>query len=111
MERAGSDAVRIEHGVVRVWLVLRPKTADLLDAIPGSHAREAKLKNWRTRYRDLKELVHEIALLTSLLSGRRIMAARRQTRSAQANTASGSRSCASRPTGTSKIWRSPSFSW
>lgn len=60
IELGALEEVRIEQRVARVWLVLRPKRADLLRALPGKHVREVRLKMWRTRYRALRELVRQI---------------------------------------------------
>lgn len=52
--------VRIDRGVVRDRLVLRPEDNRLLDAIPGDYDLEIELRIWRNRRGDVLTLVREL---------------------------------------------------
>jgi len=60
IEPAALKEVRLDHGVFRDRLCLRPKSDALLNALPGEHAVEVRLKVWRTHRKRAVDLVEAI---------------------------------------------------
>lgn len=52
--------VRLDRGVFKDRLVLRPEDNRLLDAIPGDYDLEIELRIWRNRRNDVLALVREL---------------------------------------------------
>lgn len=57
IEPAALEMVYIDRGVIRDRLCIRPKTSELLEAMPGSHGAEVCLKIWRTARKKAEALV------------------------------------------------------
>jgi hypothetical protein len=55
--------LRIERGLFRDRLVIRPKRADLLDAVPGEHPSAVTLRVGRKHRSDLMRLVDDFETL------------------------------------------------
>ena len=49
IEPAAISEIRLDQGVFKDVICIRPKKTALLDAIPGSHLGELRLKVWRKR--------------------------------------------------------------
>lgn len=50
-------AIRLDRHPLKDRLVLRPATRDLLEAVPGNHAREVALQIWRKHRSSVLDLV------------------------------------------------------
>lgn len=59
IEPGALEEVRIKRGFFKDRLVLTPKKADLLDAVPGEHRSAVELRVWRKYRQDLERLVEE----------------------------------------------------
>ena len=51
--------IYIKHRPFKDRLVLEPKKRDLLDAVPGKHANDVQLKIWKTKRKQVVQLVAE----------------------------------------------------
>ena len=60
IEVAALADIRLEKGVFRDRLFIRPKTNKLLDVIPGKHLAEIKVKVWRKYRPTSMNLVDEV---------------------------------------------------
>jgi len=60
IEPAALADIRLDRGIVRDRICVRPKTRDLLAVIPGEYAEELQLKVWVTRRADAERLVHAV---------------------------------------------------
>jgi hypothetical protein len=61
VDPAALDAIRLERGLVRDRLFIRPRKSDLLTAMPGKYGVELPLKIWRKHRQTVLELIEEIA--------------------------------------------------
>ena len=55
--------IRIQKRPFKDRLVLAPKRHDLLDAIPGNHANDVRLKIWRTKRNQTEQLIIDVKAL------------------------------------------------
>jgi len=60
IEPAALEDVHIRRGLFYDRLVLTPRRADLLDALPGEHRTSVNLSVWRRQRADLERLLDEI---------------------------------------------------
>lgn len=61
IEPAALADVRLDRGLVRDRLCLRPKKRTLLEAVPGKHrGGEVQLRVWRTRRAQAEQLVEQV---------------------------------------------------
>jgi hypothetical protein len=72
IEPAALAAIRLERGIVRDRICIRPKTRDLLAVVPGEYAHELQLKVWVTRRADAGWLVHEVQRRQRTASAERV---------------------------------------
>lgn len=56
VEPATLADIRLERGIVRDRICIRPQTRDLLAVMPGEYACELQLKVWVTRRADANQL-------------------------------------------------------
>lgn len=64
IEPAAISSIRLETGLVRDVICIRPKKSDLLDAVPGTHLGELRLKVWRKRRDAAERIVQQIQYRT-----------------------------------------------
>ncbi|MBT8402081.1 MAG: hypothetical protein KJO98_16515 [Rhodothermia bacterium] len=62
IEPAALAQVRIDRGLLKDRLVLRPEDDRLLEAIPGDHDLEVALRIWRNRRDEVRALVRELSI-------------------------------------------------
>jgi hypothetical protein len=55
--------VRIDRGLFRDKLIVEPKRASLLDAVPGTHRSDLRLRVSRKQRRDLERLLEDVERL------------------------------------------------
>ncbi|NND70560.1 MAG: hypothetical protein HKN43_03175 [Rhodothermales bacterium] len=60
IEPAAISQIHLDQGFIRDIISIRPKKTDLLDAIPGSHLGELRLKVWRNRRPLAARLVRDV---------------------------------------------------
>ena len=60
IEPAALKQIRLEKGVFKDRLVLRPENDRLLKIIPGDHVVEVELRVWRNRRNELRRLVDRL---------------------------------------------------
>lgn len=60
IEPAALKDIRLDRGIVRDKLCIRPKTDALLKALPGDHLGEVQLKVWSTNRRQAEQLVEVV---------------------------------------------------
>jgi hypothetical protein len=60
IEPTALASISIRNGLVRDKICARPKTVDLLGAMPGNHLGEVCLRVWRTRREDAQNLVQAV---------------------------------------------------
>lgn len=60
IEPKALQAIRFETGIFKDRICIRPKKADLLEALPGTFLREVALKVWRQHRRNAEQLVETI---------------------------------------------------
>ena len=58
--------LHIKYRPFKDRLVLSPKKVDLLEAVPGKHASNVQLKIWKTKRKQVMELVAEFKAVTQL---------------------------------------------
>ena len=63
IEPAALSQVRLDKGVLKDRLVLRPADERLLEAVPGDHDLEVELRIWRNKRDDVRSLVRAITEL------------------------------------------------
>ncbi|MGI9174834.1 MAG: hypothetical protein ACR2GR_05910 [Rhodothermales bacterium] len=63
VELAALAALRLDRGTLGDRLCIRPKTSDLLDAMPGTHQEELKLKLRKRHRADAEQPVYEVRRL------------------------------------------------
>lgn len=61
IEPGALKEIRLERGLFRDHLCLRPKNEELLRTIPGSFGVEVPLRIWKTHRRRTEELIDELA--------------------------------------------------
>jgi len=60
VEPSALETIRLEHGVFRDRLCIRPKKREFLRVMPGTYKEELKLKVWRKYRAAVEQLVDEI---------------------------------------------------
>lgn len=55
--------IRIQKRPFKDRLILAPKRRDLLDAIPGKHANDVRLRIWRTKRSKTEQLIIDVKAL------------------------------------------------
>ena len=60
IEPAALESIHLEEGLIKDHLCLRPKKHDLLQAAPGQHGHELRLKVWRNHRERVSALIAQV---------------------------------------------------
>ena len=60
IEPSAVREIRLERGIIRDQLCIRPKREDLLEMMPGTYQTELRLKLWSKYRRPAEQLVEEV---------------------------------------------------
>ena len=63
IEAAALESVRLQRRPFKDRLILTPKKRDLLDAVPGKHATDVRLRIWKTQRSQTEQLLVTIEVL------------------------------------------------